>query len=107
MEPDPSSLDPGSMTVPPLFGWEHIVVVLALMAVVGAAFLLHSVTRGSVHARSDWQSWLDARSGRQGYPAGYPADTAHRRATEAIHPSRLAFPAARDDASRSATDGPG
>lgn len=95
------------MTVPPLFGWEHIVVVLALMAVVGAAFLLHSVTRGSAHARSDWQSWLDARSGRQGYPAGYPADTAHRRAAEAIHPSRRAFPTARDDASRPATDGPG
>jgi hypothetical protein len=103
MAPDPSSLDPGSMTVPPLFGWEHIVVVLALMAVVAAAFLLHSVTRGSVHARSDWQSWLDARSGRQGYPAG----AARQRAAETIHPSRLAHPAARDDGSRPVADGPG
>ena len=34
MAPDTSPLDPGSMTVPPLFGWQHIVAVLALMAVV-------------------------------------------------------------------------
>src|SRR5947209_14151868 len=103
MEPDPSSPDPGSMTVPPLFGWQHIVVVLAVMAVVGTAFLLHSVTRGSAHARSDWQSWLDARSGRQGYPVG----AAPQRAAETIHPSRLAHPPARDDDSRPVADGAG
>jgi hypothetical protein len=89
MAPDPTSLDqldPGSMTVPPLFGWEHIVAVLALMALVGAAFLLHSTVRGSVHGRSDWQSWLDARSSR-------PVLSARAEQVETpagIHPSRLA-----------------
>jgi hypothetical protein len=85
MEPDPSVLDPGRMTVPPLFGWEHIVLVLAVMAVVGVAFLLHSVARGSVHERADWQSWLDARSSRPAAPAG----AAQQPAVERIHPSRL------------------
>jgi hypothetical protein len=85
MEPDPTLLDPGRMTVPPLFGWEHIVLVLALMAVVGVAFLLHSVARGSVHERADWQSWLEARSSR----LTAPADAFQDRAPETIHPSRL------------------
>jgi len=85
MAPDPTSLDPGSMTVPPLFGWEHIVTVLAVMAVVGAAFLLHSVARGSVHARSDWQSWLDARSAGQTSASGIGAAPA----VEQVHRSRL------------------
>lgn len=89
MAPDPTSLDPldpGSMTVPPLFGWEHIVAVLALMAVIGAAFLLHSVARGASQGRSDWQSWLDARSSRAPSP-----EAAQDRAAQEIHPSRLAF----------------
>ena len=94
MEPDPSLLDPGRMTVPPLFGWENIVLVLVLMAVVGLAFLLHSVARGSVHERADWQSWLEARSNRPGLPAG----TDREPAPGSIHPSRLAPPAARHDA---------
>jgi hypothetical protein len=88
MEPDPTLLDPGRMTVPPLFGWEHIVLVLALMAVVGMAFLLHSVARGSVHERADWQSWLDARSRRP----GAPESAALAPARETIHPSRLGTP---------------
>ena len=94
MEPDPSLLDPGRMTVPPLFGWEHIVLVLALMAVVGAAFLLHSVARGSVHERADWQSWLEARSSR----TDVPVDAVREPTAEPIHPSRLAAPPAQDGA---------
>jgi hypothetical protein len=96
MPPDPTSLDPldpGRMTVPPLFGWEQIVLVLALVAIVGVAFLLHSVARGSANGRSDWQSWLDARSARLTYPAG----AAHDRAVDRIHPSRLVLPIAPDD----------
>jgi hypothetical protein len=85
MAPDTTPLDPGSMTVPPLFGWEHIVAVLALMAVVAAAFLVLAVTRGQVSGRPDWQAWLDARSNRR----TYPADGAPERASEPIHPSRL------------------
>jgi len=98
MEPDPSLLDPGRMTVPPLFGWENIVLVLVLMAVVGAAFLLHSVARGSVHERADWQSWLEARSSRPSVP-----DEADREAAIGlIHPSRLAPTAHHDDAKATA-----
>jgi hypothetical protein len=85
MEPDSSLLDPGRMTVPPLFGWEHIVLVLALMAFVGAAFLLHSVARGSVHERADWQSWLEARSSRPTARASVGQDPV----PAPIHPSRL------------------
>jgi hypothetical protein len=96
MEPDSSLLDPGRMTVPPLFGWEHIVLVLALMAVVGLAFLLHSVARGSVHERADWQSWLEARSSR---PSA-PSDVAEGPAPESIHPSRLRNPIGQDVANR-------
>lgn len=94
MEPDPSLLDPGRMTVPPLFGWENIVLVLALMAVVGLAFLLHSVARGSVHERADWQSWLEARSSRPTIPAGAVPEAVGG----SIHPSRLVPPAAQHDA---------
>jgi hypothetical protein len=94
MEPDPSLLDPGRMTVPPLFGWEHIVLVLALVAVVGVAFLVHSVARGSVHERADWQSWLESRSSR---PEGTGA-VVQGPAVERIHPSRLATPTARNTA---------
>jgi len=94
MEPDPSLLDPGRMTVPPLFGWEHIVLVLVLVAAVGVAFLLHSVARGSVHERADWQSWLEARSNRPSGPgAGVPDPGAER-----IHPSRLVRPSPQDGA---------
>ena len=96
MEPDPSLLDPGRMTVPPLFGWENIVAVLALVAVVGVAFLLHSVTRGSVDERADWQSWLEARSTRPGVPAGDGKEHPEP-STAPVHPSRLA-PTAQDDA---------
>jgi hypothetical protein len=98
MEPDPSLLDPGRMTVPPLFGWEHIVLVLGLMAVVGLAFLLHSVLRGSVHERADWQTWLEARSTRPGMPAG----AVREPAVEPIHPSRRVAPSAKGGADAAA-----
>ena len=53
------------MTVPPLFGWEHILValvVIALAAVVGLVLL--SAGR-AVSARNDWEAWLDGRSARR------------------------------------------
>ena len=88
MAPDPTSPDPGSLTVPPLFGWEHIVVVLALAALVAAAWLVIAAARGPVNGRSEWDAWLDARSSRRSYPAPAPQD----RAAEWIHPSRLGVP---------------
>jgi hypothetical protein len=88
MAPDPTPLDPGSMTVPPLFGWEHIVAVLALMTVVAAVFLVLAATRGPVQERPDWQAWLAARSNRHVVPAAQVPD----RTVHPIHPSRLVIP---------------
>jgi hypothetical protein len=88
MAPDTTPLDPGSKTVPPLFGWEHVVAVLALMAVVAAAFLVLAVTRGQVQGRPDWQAWLDARSSRRVSPVREFQDGS----VHPIHPSRLMLP---------------
>jgi hypothetical protein len=74
--------------VPPLFGWEHIVAVLAVMTVVAAIFLVLAATRGPVQERPDWQAWLDARSNRRGFTAQEFRD----RAVHSIHPSRLMIP---------------
>ena len=61
MAPDPSPL-PGSMTVPPWFGWEAILVVLVLLVVVAVAFFVASAAGTDVDGRSEWQAGLDARS---------------------------------------------
>jgi hypothetical protein len=53
------------MTVPPLFGWEHILI--ALVLVVGAAlvgFVLLAVGRAG-SGRDEWQAFLDGRSARR------------------------------------------
>ena len=53
---------PGSMTVPPLFGWENIFIVLVLLIAVAVAFFVASaIGTGSDH-KSEWQAGLDARS---------------------------------------------
>ena len=52
------------MTVPPLFGWEVILVVLVVVVLVGVAFLVVGSARASDSERSEWQAWLDARSDR-------------------------------------------
>jgi hypothetical protein len=88
MTPHPTPLDPGSMTVPPWFGWEYIVVVLALVALVAAAWLVIAAARGPVNERSEWQAWLAARSSRGVYSAQNPQDPPAER----IHPSRLGPP---------------
>jgi hypothetical protein len=58
-------LPPGSMTVPPLFGWELILTGLVVLVVVAVAFLLVSASGTGRDERPDWQAWLDARSGRR------------------------------------------
>ena len=62
MSPSPTAPLPGSMTVPPLFGWEHILI--ALVVIVGAALvalaLLAAGRAGS--ERDEWQAFLAARS---------------------------------------------
>jgi hypothetical protein len=71
MAPVPTPLPPGSMTVPPLFGWEAIVVALVVVVVVAAGFLVIGAAARSSHGRSEWQAWLDGRSA-----GGGPADGA-------------------------------
>jgi hypothetical protein len=57
------------MTVPPLFGWEVILTVLVLLIGVAVAFFLASVSGTAADHRSEWESWLDARSRRRPDPA--------------------------------------
>ncbi len=80
MAPDTVPPAPGSMTVPPLFGWELIATVLVLLIVVAVAFVVIATTRVGTDERSEWQAWLDARSSRRQGPPTTPED----RPTELI-----------------------
>jgi hypothetical protein len=82
---------PGSMTVPPLFGWEHILVaLLGVVVVTLAALVLLAVGRGGSE-RSEWRAWLDERSARRRYVSGGPVDgggSASEQASGlAVHPA--------------------
>jgi hypothetical protein len=70
----PTPPRPGSMTVPPTFGWEEIASVLALLSVVALAFLLLGVAAASLGGRSEWQGYLGARSHRRAHGAGTRED---------------------------------
>jgi hypothetical protein len=59
---------PGSMTVPPLFGWEVILVVLVVLVVVAVAFVAFGAMRSGRSDRTEWQAWLDTRSGGHRLP---------------------------------------
>jgi hypothetical protein len=61
---------PGNMTVPPTFGWEDIATVLLLVSVVALAFLVIGAAAASLGGRSEWQSYLGARSSRPAGPDG-------------------------------------
>jgi hypothetical protein len=77
MAPEPTPPLPGSMTVPPLFGWETIVAVLLLLLVVAVAFFLASATGRAPSGQSEFQAWLDARSNRhREFPEPVPGDGA-------------------------------
>ena len=60
---------PGGMTVPPLFGWEVLLVVLVVLVVLAVVFLAFGATRASRTERSEWQAWLDTRSAAELRPA--------------------------------------
>ncbi len=63
---------PGGMTVPLLFGWEHILAVLLVLVAVAVVFLVIGATGAGGNERSEWQAWLDARSVRRRDPATDP-----------------------------------
>ncbi|TFV87012.1 hypothetical protein [Blastococcus sp. CT_GayMR16] len=73
-------LPPGSMTVPPLFGWELILTGLVVLVVVAVAFLMISATGTGRDERSDWKAWLDARSGGREDPVVDPPGPPVQRA---------------------------
>jgi hypothetical protein len=62
MTPVPTPPPPGSMTVPPLFGWDDVLLVLALV-VLAAVVAFAALAAGKARAgRTEWQAWLDGRS---------------------------------------------
>jgi hypothetical protein len=79
MTPAMAAPEPGNMTVPPMFGWGNIAILLTLAVMVaGAAFLLMAAGRAD-SGRSEFEAWLAGRSagsadGRaQPQPASGPA----------------------------------
>jgi hypothetical protein len=61
MTPDATPA-PGSLTVPPLFGWEAIVVLLVAAVVIGVGYLALSALSASRRPSADWDEWLQGRS---------------------------------------------
>jgi hypothetical protein len=68
------------MTVPPLFGWEGLLVLLLLVVVVAVAFFVITAAGPATSERQDWQRFLDGRSRGPGTdlddPTGEPAEGA-------------------------------
>ena len=56
---------PGSMTVPPLFGWGEILTVLVLVIAAAVAFLLVAAVLAAFTGQSEWQAFLAGRSRRR------------------------------------------
>jgi hypothetical protein len=72
MAPELTPPAPGSMTVPPLFGWQEIAIVLVLLVALGVVFLVVATTRAGTGERSEWQAYLEGRSATGRDPATAP-----------------------------------
>lgn len=78
--PLPALAAPGSLTVPPLAGWEGVVGgVLAVLVVAFAFFLLAALASGRRRRSPEWEAWLAGRSrsrlgGREPASLPRPAD---------------------------------
>ncbi|MGY1709365.1 hypothetical protein ACI8AC_07615 [Geodermatophilus sp. SYSU D00758] len=68
----PPTPAPGSMTVPPLAGWEDVATVLALVVLAALLLLVAGATGLAGNGRSEWQAWLDARPSRRQHAAEDP-----------------------------------
>ena len=64
------------MTVPPLFGWEHILIALAIIVLAAVAGLVLLAAGRGASARKEWQAWLDGRSAQRRDHAPVVADDA-------------------------------
>jgi hypothetical protein len=60
---------PGAMTVPFLFGWEHVVTALLLVIALAVVFFVLAAAGRNVSERAEFQAWLDARSNGRRDPA--------------------------------------
>jgi hypothetical protein len=69
MTPD-ATPEPGSLTVPPLFGWEGIVVLLVVALVIGVGYLVLSALAAGRRPSADWEEWLQGRSRGTGTRSG-------------------------------------
>ena len=70
MAPASTPPAPGSMTVPPLFGWEVILVVLVVLTAVAVLFVAFGAMRPGRSDRSEWEAWLRTRSAAHPGPSG-------------------------------------
>jgi hypothetical protein len=68
MAPAPTEPVPGNLTVPPLHGWVEIVALLGAVIAVAVAFLVIAAGWSAFSGRSEWQAWLEGRSGRRRDP---------------------------------------
>ena len=82
----PTPLPPGSMTVPMLFGWGEVALVVARGVLIGVAAFVALAAGRAPSGRSEFESWLEGRSGpRSGVPRervraaeAQPSDTPSR-----------------------------
>ena len=65
---------PGSMTVPPWFGWGEVALVVVLAVLLGVAAFVALAAGRAAGGRSEWDAWLEGRSG----PRAQESDTPSR-----------------------------
>lgn len=82
----PTPLPPGSMTVPPLFGWGEVALVVALAVLVGVAAFVALAAGRAPSGRSEFEAWLEGRSGTPSGPSRGKVRTAAGQASDT--PSR-------------------
>ena len=59
---------PGAMTVPFLFGWEHVVTALLLVIALAVVFFVMAAAGNNESERAEFEALLDARSNRRSDP---------------------------------------
>ena len=85
MTPAPTAPLPGSMTVPPLFGWEFVLVGLLVVVLAGLVGLVLLAAGRARSERTEWQAYLEGRSAQ---PRGQSAETS--TSTAATEPTTAA-----------------
>ncbi len=74
MAPATTPRPPGSLTVPVLFGWQHIVTALLLLIAVAVICAVLGAAGSNARGRAEWQAFLDARSHGGEGPSTDPRD---------------------------------